>query len=133
MKKRERERATLDLMEEAAQLLRSTPLAVFGWYLFGTLPFLLGLLYFWTDMSWSALAYQHRAEASLGVALLFVWMKCAQSVFAGKLRARLARVPDDRITVSRLISIAFHQAIVQPSKLLVLPAALLATLPFAWV
>jgi hypothetical protein len=44
MKKRERERATLDLMEEAAQLLRATPLQVFGWYLLGTLPFLLGLL-----------------------------------------------------------------------------------------
>ena len=133
MKKRERERATLDLMEEAAQLLRSTSLPVFGWYLLGTLPFLLGLLYFWTDMSWSALAYQHRTEASLGIALLFVWMKCAQAIFAGKLRARLARVPDDRVTGSRLISIAFHQAIVQPSKLLVLPVAMLATIPFAWV
>jgi len=133
MKRRGQERPTLDLMEEAVELLRSTPLHVFGWYLLGTLPFLCGLLYFWTDMSWSALAYQHRAEASLGVALLFVWMKCAQAVFARKLRAGLARVTDDRLTASRLISIALHQAIVQPSKLFVLPLAALATIPFGWV
>ncbi len=133
MKRRGQERPTLDLMEEAVELLRSTPLHVFGWYLLGTLPFLIGLLYFWTDMSWSALAYQHRAEASLGVALLFVWMKCAQAVFARKLRAGLARLPDDRLTASRLFSIALYQAIVQPSKLFVLPLAALATIPFGWV
>lgn len=133
MKRREQERPTLDLMEEAVELLRSTPLEVFAWYLLGTLPFLFGLLYFWTDMSWSALAYQHRAEASLGVAVLFVWMKCAQAVFARKLRAGLARITDDRLTASRLISIALYQAIVQPTKFFVLPLAALATIPFGWV
>lgn len=133
MKRREQERPTLDLMEEAVELLRSTPLDVFGWYLLGTLPFLFGLLYFWTDMSWSALASQHRAEASLGMALLFIWMKCSQAVFARKLRAGLARVRDDRLTASRLASIALYQAMVQPSKFFVLPLAALATIPFAWV
>jgi hypothetical protein len=133
MKRRGQERSTLDLMEEAVELLRSTPLNIFGWYLLGTLPFLIGLLYFWTDMSLSALAYQHRAEASLGVALLFIWMKCGQAVFARKLRAGLARIADDRLTASRLVSIALQQAIVQPSKLFVLPLAALATIPFGWV
>lgn len=133
MKRRGQERPTLDLMEEAVELLRSTPLEVFAWYLLGTLPFLFGLLYFWTDMSWSALASQHRAEASLGVAVLFVWMKCAQAVFARKLRAGRAGITDDRLTASHLISIALYQAIVQPTKFFVLPLAALATIPFGWV
>ena len=92
------ERPTLDLMEEAVHLLRCAPLPFFGWYLLGVLPFLLGLLYFWTDMSWSALAFEHRAEAAFGIALLFSWMKTAQAIFAGKLRAQLAREEARRMT-----------------------------------
>jgi hypothetical protein len=53
------ERPMLDLAEEAVHLLRSAPAHLFGWYLLGTLPFILGLLYFWTDMSWSAIASRH--------------------------------------------------------------------------
>lgn len=127
------ERPTLDLMEEAVHLLRSTPLHVFGWYLVGTLPFLLALLYFWTEMSWSALAAQHRAEAALGVALLFVWMKTTHAIFAGRLSARLTRQTDERVTLRNAGRIALYQAIVQPSKLFILPLAGLATIPFAWV
>jgi hypothetical protein len=127
------ERPTLDLIEEAVHLLRSTPAHVFGWYLLGTLPFFLGLLYFWTDMSWSALAAQHRAEASLGVALLFIWMKTNQAIFAGCLHAQLARRVDERLGVAAFLRVALHQSIVQPSKLFIIPAAALATLPFAWV
>lgn len=127
------ERPTLDLMEEAVHLLRSAPLHVFGWYLIGTLPFLLGLLYFWTDMSWSALAAQHRGEAALGVALLFVWMKTSHAIFARQLNSRLTRQTDDSVTFREVGRIALFQAIVQPSKLFILPLAALATIPFGWV
>lgn len=127
------ERPALDLMEEAVHLLRSAPAPVFGWYLLGALPFLLGLLYFWTDMSWSALAGRHRAEASLGMALLFLWMKTNQAIFAGKLHARLQRGAEEGVTLRRFCRIALFQAVVQPSKLLALPLAALATIPFAWV
>lgn len=127
------ERPALDLMEEAVHLLRSTSLHEFGWYLLGTLPFLFGLLYFWTDMSWSALAAQHRAEASLGVALLFLWMKTFQAIFAAGLHARLSRQTPDRFKFRQAARIALFQAIVQPSKLFILPLAALATIPFAWV
>ena len=132
-KHRAEERPTLDLMEEAVHLLRSAPFHLFGWYLLGTLPFLLAVLYFWTDMSWSAVAYQHRAEASLGVALLYLWMKCCQSIFALKLRARLTGRETDRISFSDLLGIAIFQAIIQPTKLFLLPLAALATIPFGWV
>jgi len=128
-----RERPTLDLMEEAVHLLRSTPLHVFGWYLLGVLPFLLGLLYFWMDMSRSALAHEHRAEASLGVALLFVWMKSGQSIFTAKLRDRVAGEAERRTSVSQFVRVALCQAIVQPSKLFLLPIAALVAIPFGWI
>jgi len=128
----ERGRPTLDLMEEAVHLLRSTSLQDFSWYLVGVLPFLLALLYFWMDMSWNAIAFQHRSEASLGLALSFLWMKCAQSIFAGRLHARVNGQTSDRITARRIFRIALFQTIIQPSKLFFLPAAALAAIPFGW-
>ena len=126
-------RPTLELIEEAVHVLRSTPTHVLGWYAIGVLPFLLALLYFWTDMSWSALAFEHRPEASLGVALAFIWMKTAQSIFARKLRSRLAGRHDERVTAAELVKVALYQSIIQPSRLFVLPLAALVTIPFGWV
>ncbi|MEO8044188.1 MAG: DUF4129 domain-containing protein [Spartobacteria bacterium] len=128
-----RDRPTLDLMEEAVHLVRSAPLDYFAWYWLGALPFLLSLLYFWTDMSWSAVAAQHRVEASLGVAVLFLWMKSCQSVFCHKLRRRLARQADQPVGLGEFVSLVLNQAILQPGKLFLLPAAALATIPFGWV
>ena len=51
---RQRGQKTLDLFEEAVHLLRMAPAATLGWYSLGAVPFILALLYFWTDMSWSA-------------------------------------------------------------------------------
>lgn len=134
MKKRAaQDRPTLDLMEEAVHLVRSAPSHFFAWYLLGVLPFLLALLYFWTDMSWSAVAFQHRAEASLGVALLFLWMKCGQAIFCRKLRARLSGREDEPVTAREIFRLAVYQSVIQPSKLFLLPIAALATIPFGWV
>ena len=63
------------------------------------LPFLLALLYFWTDMSWSAVAFQHRAETSLGVALLFLWMKSCQTVFCRKLRGLCVKTDSTPVNI----------------------------------
>ena len=131
--RRTRERPTLDLLEESVHLLRTCPAHLFAWYLAGVLPFLLALLYFWMDMSWSAVAFQHRTEASLGVAIAFIWMKSAQSVFAEKLRAQLARRAEEQLTPRRLLRIAAFQATIQPSKLFLVPLAALATIPYGWL
>jgi hypothetical protein len=54
------------LIEESSQLLRSLPLSVLAAYAVGTLPFVLGLLFFWSDMSRSALAARHCSAGALG-------------------------------------------------------------------
>ena len=78
MKRAQRRRqgkGAFDLIEEATQLLRTAPVATLAVYYLGAIPFVLGLLFFWADMSRSPFAHQHHAEAALGLALLFFWMK----------------------------------------------------------
>ena len=79
-----------DLIEEATHLLRTAPAATLATYYLGAIPFVLSLLYFWADMSRSPFASQHLAEAALGMAALFVWMKFWQVVFARRIRAQVA-------------------------------------------
>src|ERR1019366_3929068 len=65
--------AALELLEQAVHRLRDAPAATLATYYVGALPFVLGLLFFWADMSRSAFADQHVAGAALGVAGLFLW------------------------------------------------------------
>ena len=130
-KKRVRERGALDLIEESVHLLRSCPISGGAWYAFGTFPFLCGLLYFWADMSGGAFAAEHATEAALGIALLFVWMKICHAIFAAKLSAAITGdvAAFNWRDVARL---GLFQAILQPTKLFILPIAAIITLPFAF-
>ncbi len=123
-------RSAIDLYEEAVYLLRRSPQALAVYYA-GSLPFVLGFLFFWSDMSQSAFAYDHCAPAALGLALLFSWMMYWQALFVRKLFAEVsgAPSPDWRSPESRRAG--FLQIAIQPTKFLVLPGASLALLPFA--
>jgi len=131
--RRQQARPALDLIEEAIHLLRTAPSGVLASYFIGTLPFILGLLYFWADMSRSPYARQHVVEAALGVTLLFVWMKSWQAVFARQLRAFAAGEIPPPLTARRGFRIAIGQAALQPTGLFVLPLAAIPALPLAWV
>ena len=135
MKRGERqlEKGAIDLIEEAMHLLRGAPLSVLAIYYMGTLPFILGLLYFWADMSRSPWAYQHLAGAALGLGALFVWMKLCQSIFAVHLRALMAGEPPSAMFHGRWRRTLVFQAALQSTGLFLLPLALVLTLPFAWV
>lgn len=131
--RRQQGRSAFDLIEEATHLLRTAPVATLAVYYLGTIPFVLGLLFFWADMSRSPLAPQHLAEASLGLALLFFWMKFSHAAFARRVRAQAAGETLPPPGLRRLTRIFFMQAIIQPSGLFLLPLASLPVLPFAWV
>jgi hypothetical protein len=102
-------------------------------YFIGTLPFILGLLYFWADMSRNPYARQHVVEAALGVTLLFVWMKFWHAVFARQLRAFAAGETPPPLSARRCFRIAVGQATLQPTSLFLLPLAAIPALPLAWV
>jgi uncharacterized membrane protein len=123
----------LDLIEEATHLLRTAPAGTLAVYYLGTVPFTLALLYFWADMSRSAFARQHLAEAALAMAGIFLWMKCCQAVFARRIRAQIAGEPLPPWTLRRCARLVVTQAIVQPSGLFVIPLMTILVLPFAWV
>ena len=126
-------RSALDLLEEAVHLLRTAPPRVLLAYYAGAIPFTLGLLFFWADMSCGAFARQRCPAAALGLALLFLWLKCWQAVFTAALCARLAAAPEPKWDGARVLRLVLVQGILQPSRLFLLPLALLATIPFAWV
>lgn len=121
-----------ELVEETVHLLRTNPVRALASYYIGSLPFVLGLLYFWADMSRSAFASQHVAEAALGLAGLFVWMKTWQAMFARQLLDTLTG-NSPPLTWRRLLRTFIAQAALQPTALFVVPLASLPILPVAWV
>ena len=130
--KRRLGKSAFDVLEEATHLLRTAPPATLAAYFLGTAPFVLGLLFFWADMSRSPLAPQRIGEASLGMALLFCWMKFWQVIFARRIRAQAAGevfVPPD---LRRSARIFVTQAIIQPFGLFLLPIAVIPVLTFPW-
>jgi hypothetical protein len=123
----------LELIEESVHLLRRAPALSLAVYYTGALPFVLGFMYYWSDMSNSAFAHQRCAEGALAVTVLYLWMKCWQAGFAAQLRAQLARQPAPAWSARRVWRLVATQTIVQPTGLLLLPVALVAALPFGWV
>src|SRR5580698_1790070 len=99
--KRRQGKSAFDLIEEATHLLRTAPAATLAVYFLGAIPFVLALLFFWADMSRSPLASQHVAGASLGMAVMFCWMKFWQAVFARRVRAQAAGEPFAPLTLRR--------------------------------
>ena len=122
----------LDLLEQAITLLRQAPVSVWIPYCLGVLPFALGLLFFWADMSRHPYAAEHASAYALGLALLFVWMKCGQALFAARLHAVILCQPYRPWRATELIRLALIQATWQPTGLILLPVALLLTVPLAW-
>ncbi len=120
------------IIEEAVHILRCAPVALLTAYYIGSVPFVLGLLYFWADMSRSATAATYSAMAALGLSFLFVWMKFWQSVFMYQIRAQFS---DDILppwSLGRVSAIAATQALIQSTRFLVLPLAALMVIPFGF-
>jgi hypothetical protein len=131
--KTSRGKGTIDLIEEAVHLLRTGPTAALACYCVGTLPFVLGLLFFWGEMSRSAFAAQHLADASFAMAALFVWMKFWQSAFALRLRAHAGGLKPPVFSFSRCRRMLAAQALVQTMGMFALPLSAIFILPAASV
>ncbi len=131
-KKRQKERGAIEIIEQAIHLLRLSPFSLLFSYYIGSLPFVLGLLYFWADMSRNAFASEYCAVASLGLAMLFIWMKCWHGIFAQNIIAHMAGEQTPHRSLGRIGRLTANQTIIQTSGLFVLPLALVMAIPFAW-
>lgn len=123
----------LEIVGEAMHIIRATPPEVLMSYYIGSAPLVLGLLYFWAEMSVGAFASARCVPASLGLAALFVWMKCWQAVFAAGIRAMITGKPAEPWTTVRVLRLIRTQTSLQPYGLILIPLALLVTIPFATV
>lgn len=126
------EPTAIDLIEEGVHLLRRTSLAAWGVYFCGVCPFLLGFLFFWMEMVTSGYARQSLLPASLGLGLLFIWLKVTQCFFARGLREALLGHPEPTWGFGTWWTVFRRQAIWQPTGLILLPVAVVLTVPFAW-
>ncbi len=126
------QKSAIRLIEEAVYILRTAPGSLLSVYYIGGVPFVLGLLYFWADMSRSADAHQHSTTAAFGLAVLFVWMKFWQTVYMHQIRAFVFE--SARITWSRqrIISIFVTQTLIQSMRLFVMVIASLMLIPFGY-
>ena len=91
--KRKNQKSALRIIEEALHLLRIAPGMLLSIYYLGSVPFVLGMLYFWADMSRGAHADEYSAAAALGLAGLFVWMKAWQRLFALRVQTLVSGSP----------------------------------------
>lgn len=127
-------RPALDLVEEAVHLLRDAPLGVHIAYHLGTVPFVVALLWFWSDMTRGAYADRRCAGAALGLALLYLWMKAWQAVFSARLAARVRLQDEAPWSAGRWLRILATQAAIHPWGLLLFPASFLPLMvPTPWV
>jgi hypothetical protein len=126
----------LQILDDATHLLRRAGAAPLLAFQAGSIPFVLGFVYFWTDMRTSAFGWEQAGTSSAAVAGLYVWMKCWQAVGARWLRARLAGdgpgagAPP---AAPGMVRTCVTQAAWQPLSLFALPAAALLTAPYGWV
>jgi hypothetical protein len=101
-------------------------------YYIGTLPFVLGLLFFWSDMSRNPFARWYCGPAAAGLALLFVWMKLWQARFGWHLGTMLQGEKAPPWTPGQWAAVAARQAGLQATGWIVLPLAALIALPLGW-
>ena len=120
------------LLEEAVHLLRRAPISLLSTYYIGTLPFILGLFYFWADMSRSADARSYHAVASLGIALLYIWMKCWHVAFAARVKMNISGQTLPQWSYQRILSLAATQTLIHATAFFILPLAALIAIPFGW-
>jgi len=130
--RKKHQKSALQITEEAFHLLRSSPVALLFSYYLGGVPFVLGLMYFWADMSRSAIAHQYSAMAALGIALLFAWMKYWQTVFTDRVRCRISGETPRRWSLNRVAAVAATQTLIQSTRFIILPVAALLVIPFGF-
>ncbi|MDH3999576.1 MAG: hypothetical protein OET90_12165 [Desulfuromonadales bacterium] len=131
-KKASEQQSGLDILESAFILLRRTPAELLCRYFIGAIPFALSVIFYWADMSRSGLAESRLASGSLIIALLWIWMRSWQAAFCTGLQQWLMQVPLEKLSLKRQLRRCITQSVTGPWSFLILPVALLITLPFGW-
>jgi hypothetical protein len=124
----------MDVIEEATALLRN--LSARGWFTFyaPSIPFVLCLLLFWSEMTRAPDASQRLVPGALLLAVLYVVMKCGHAVFGDLLLSLLRRDPESppRLRPSQWLKLAASQAFLQSTMPWILLLCSFPVFPLAW-
>ena len=122
----------VELLECALELLRQKGLRSISIYAIGALPLSCALLFYFADMAYNSRSNTHLAEYSLVLTLLFLWKNIWQAIFSNSLYDSLTGEvrPWRR---SRILHMILVTTAVQPLALILLPIAIVATLPYPQV
>lgn len=131
--KRPDEPSAVEWIEEAVHLLRRAPVEAFAIYYAGTVPFVLGLLFFWAHTTWFLPSGTAVAWGALGLTVLFAAMKPLQSEFCAHLSALRLGTPAPAWSGRRIARVALAQLELQPWAFLATGLAAVVALPFGWV
>src|SRR5580658_6365534 len=99
----------IEVLDEAASLLRQAPLLLFFIYYSGAFPFCLALIYFFFDMTQGSDAEAHLPGEAILLTALYFWMKTCQAVFARGLLAILEGGDPEPWTAQRWANTALLQ------------------------
>jgi hypothetical protein len=121
----------LDLIEEASHLLWTAPVRVWALYYMGAAPFVMALLYFLVVMRLDPPGDDRGDTLALGVALLYLWMRCWQALFCAALRARWQDEPL-RLSGGALRRLIGRQCRWSPWSLLLTLIGGVAALPYVF-
>ncbi len=122
----------LSLLEAAIFMLRRNCSAALSEYYLGSLPFVLALLYFWSDMSRNPFAASYNAPAAFGMTVLFVWMKIWHVRYCRRLWHTLEGTELGKWSRRRFLAVAARQTAIHASAVLLLPLAAILAVPLGW-
>jgi hypothetical protein len=127
------QRELFTLVEEGTHLLRRAPASLWLVYYLGSVPFVMYLFYFWSDMSRSGFAEGRLLESSLILALLYAFMKVMQAWFCDGLMGMVqGRERRDRMPVRGWLRLVASQMWVHATAPWILVVSFVTMLPLPW-
>jgi hypothetical protein len=127
------DRTALVLIEEAVQLLRTSPATVYALYCAGAVPFVLALFRFCAEMSYSRNAGDNCAASAVAVALTYCWMKGLQAFCCRELVRAYTGNVNRWWKPSTMLAIWSRQIALQPLGFFIKPLAWLLVFPVTYV
>ena len=126
-------KSTFDMIEESILVLQSIPNYWYLFYLVGTLPFVFGFVYFWTEMSRNVLTDNSIVSLSLLLAFLFIWMRCWQSIFMRFVQAYVCGEIMCNFNFSVIGRLIAAHIILQPCSIILRLLSWILLFSFGWV
>jgi len=123
----------VECLEEALYLLKKNFRDLLPLYAFGTVPFLVAVIFFINDMNLRYDALRVLPQYSFIIAFFFLWKSIFQTFFCKKVMCKLTGMREEKITFRLFFNILLIQGIVQPFSLYAnLIAIILGTQPLVF-